>query len=54
VAKIGKKSEEKKLKYIHCGRFNHDVNHYNILHPKKRLALEKEKALEAKIVELKK
>jgi len=44
----------KELKCTHCGSLNHNANHCCILHPKRRLALEKEKAIEIKIAELEK
>ena len=40
------------MKCSHCGRLNHSEENCFILHPKKRPASEKEKALEAKIAAL--
>jgi hypothetical protein len=52
VAKIGEKSKKEQLKCTHCGKLNHSEDHCFILHPDKRPASEKEKALEAKIAAL--
>lgn len=52
VAKTGEKSKKEQLKCTHCGKLNHSEDHCFILHPDKRPASEKEKALEAKIAAL--